>query len=176
MKVPTLLAKLLGKVEQVDAAQIENFNALAAEFVAYKDEAEGVVQAYTTQVAELTTNLEAAAAQITELQSQLDAATAEKREAAEAAAAAKVAARKEKIVAAIGEDKADALLTATAHMEDAQFDTVVAALTGAALAEAKSPLFKEVGASVEANVPQTTGESAEMKILKQKYQQGAGSR
>lgn len=171
MKVPTLLSKLLGKIEQVDASQVENFNTLAAEFVAYKDEAEGVVQAYTEQVNELTTALAAAAEQVASLTTALAEATAEKTAAVEAAAAQKLAARKEKIVALVGEINVDAMLQVTTDMDDQRFETFIAAIGGVQVREAKSPLFNEVGATTDVEVPST--ESAEMKLLKAKYPQGA---
>ncbi len=175
MKVPTLLSKLLGKIEQVDASQVENFNTLAAEFVAYKDEAEGVVQAYTTQVNELTTALADAAEQVASLTTALAEATAEKTAAVEAAAAQKLADRKEKIVALVGEINADAMLQVTTDMDDQRFETFIAAISGVQAKEAKSPLFKEVGATTDVEVPQTT-ESAEMKLLKAKYPQDGAVR
>lgn len=169
MKVPTLLSKLLGKIEQVDASQVENFNTLAAEFVAYKDEAEGVVQAYTTQVNELTTSLATATEQIATLTTALAEANAEKTAAVEAAAAQKQADRMAKIVAIVGEAKADALLQITSDMDDPRFDTFIAAIGGVAVNEAKSPLFTEVGATTEVEVPKTTGKSKEMLLLEEKY-------
>lgn len=172
MKVPTLLSKLLGKIEQVDASQVENFNTLASEFVAYKDEAEGVVQAYTTQVNELTTALADTAEQVASLTTALAEATAEKTAAVEAAAAQKLADRKEKIVALVGEINADAMLQVAIDMDDQRFETFIAAISGVQAKEAKSPLFKEVGATTDVEVPPST-ESAEMKLLKLKYPQSA---
>lgn len=171
MKVPTLLSKILGNVEKVDATQVANFEALTKEFVEYQANAEGVVAEYTAEVEKLTLTVTALTLKAEALQSQLDEALAEKRAEAEAQASAKQAARKALIVTAIGEDKAEGLLAATADMEDAQFNTVLAALGVSAAVEAKSPMFEEIGASVDADVPPTTGESAEMKLLKQKYPQ-----
>lgn len=115
-----------------------------------------------TALAEMAGKYEAA-------QAQLAAIAAEKAELVANAAAAKLAARKEKIVAAIGTEKADALMEATDALDDAQFNAVVSAMAGSVEAEAKTDLFKEVGVTAEADASKVNEESAEMKILKQKY-------
>ena len=113
-------------------------------------------------LAEMTVNFEAA-------QAALNALTAEKAELAVKAEAAKFTARKEKVVLAIGTEKADGLMLATQGLDDASFDAVVSALAGSVDAEASKGLFAEVGVSASADTTKIVAESPEMKILKQKY-------
>lgn len=162
------LSRILGT--PVDVTKSDVYIALAAEFEAFKAEANGVAEAYSTQVNELTAQLASVSDLVASLQAQLDEAKAAQATAAEQAAVAKAEARKQKIVAAVGEDKAPGLIAATESMEDAQFDAVMAALGVAADAEAKSPLFNEIGVSAETTVAPTSGESEEMKILKARHQ------
>jgi uncharacterized membrane protein YdfJ with MMPL/SSD domain len=88
------------------------------------------------------------------------------------AKAKQAAARKEKVVMAIGEnDKATKLLAATEGMEDAAFEAVVSALAGSLEQEAKSEMFKDVGADgAKADASKTIEKSAVMKALEDKYQ------
>lgn len=157
-----MLTRILNSTP-VDVTKSEVFIALSAEFEDYKVQANEVVETYATQVADLQTQLAAAVAKNAEFEEQL-------KSEAEKAAAVKLAARKSKIVAAIGEAQADAVLEATKNMEDAQFETVVAAFAGRAAVEAKSVLFTEVGVDAATATPQANGAvSEEMKLLRQKY-------
>jgi hypothetical protein len=113
-------------------------------------------------LASMTANFEAA-------QAALNALTAEKAELAAKAEAAKFVARKEKVVSAIGSEKADGLMLATQGLDDAAFDAVVSALAGSVDVEASKGLFTEVGVSATADTTKIVAESPEMKILKQKY-------
>lgn len=81
-----------------------------------------------------------------------------------------LAARKEKIVAAVGTGKADALLTATESLEDAAFNAVVSAMAGSVDAEANTNLFKEVGVDAQADATQVTeADNETAKLLAAKY-------
>ena len=113
-------------------------------------------------LAEMTANFEAA-------QAALNALTAEKADMAVKAEAAKFAVRKEKVVSAIGTEKADGLMLATQGLDDAAFDAVVSALAGSVDAEAKMGLFTEVGVAASADTTKIVAESAEMKIINKKY-------
>lgn len=113
-------------------------------------------------LAEMTVNFEAA-------QAALNALTAEKAELAAKAEAAKFTARKEKVVLAIGTEKADGLMLATQGLDDAAFAAVVSALAGSVDVEASTGLFQEVGVSATADTTKIVAESAEMKLIKQKY-------
>ena len=98
-----------------------------------------------SQFAELTSKYETAQAALSEIEAAKAALVAE-------AKSAKLSARKEKIVLTVGTDKADALLTATENLEDAQFEAVVAAMASSFEAEAKSKLFVEAGVAAEMEV------------------------
>ena len=118
-------------------------------------------QGAQSALAEMTANFEAA-------QAALNALTAEKADMAVKAEAAKFAVRKEKVVSAIGTEKADGLMLATQGLDDAAFDAVVSALAGSVDAEAKTGLFKEVGVNAEADTTKIVAESSVMKLIKQK--------
>lgn len=137
-------------------------SALQLELDAIKAEFGVQLDAANAALAELTGKYEVATAQLAAI-------AAEKAELVANAAAAKLAARKEKIVAAIGTEKSDALMTATEGLDDAQFNAVVSAMAGSVEAEAKTDLFKEVGVTADADASKVTEESAEMQILKKKY-------
>jgi hypothetical protein len=81
----------------------------------------------------------------------------------------KFAARKEKVVAAVGTAKADPLMAATETLDDAAFEAVMGALSASADTESNSKMFQEKGVTVEVVASQVTEESAEMKMLKKKY-------
>lgn len=137
-------------------------SAVQTELDAMKAEFDGVKAGFESVIAELTGKLEAAEAA-------LAAVAAEKAELVAKAAAVKLAARKEKVIAAIGTDRADALMAATEGLDDAQFSAVVSAMAVATDAETKSPLFNEVGVTAEADAAAVVEESVEARILKQKY-------
>lgn len=119
--------------------------------------------------ADLGVQLESATSALAEMTGKYEAAVAQLAAIAADKAAAKLAARKAAVEAAIGTEKADALLLATQGLEDAAFDNVVSALVGSVDAEAKTGLFQEVGVTAEADASKIVAESAEMRILKQQY-------
>lgn len=119
--------------------------------------------------ADLGVQLESATSALAEMTGKYEAAVAQLAAIAADKAAAKLAARKAAVEAAIGTEKADALLLATQGLEDAAFDNVVSALVGSVDAEAKTDLFQEVGVTAEADASKIVAESAEMRILKQQY-------
>lgn len=102
-----------------------------------------------TQVAELT-------AKLVNTEALLDAWETAKAEAQAIAVQAKLDARKEKIVAAIGTDKADALMSATEGLDDAKFDAIVNAMALSVGVEAKTEMFNSTGVETktEAATPQ----------------------
>lgn len=102
-------------------------------------------------------------------QAALDALSAEKAEMLANAAEAKMAARKEKVVLAIGTEKAEGLMLATQGLDDAAFEAVVSALVGSVEAEASTSLFSEVGVSASVDASKIDAESPEMKIIRQKF-------
>lgn len=162
----TLMRKLGGTVE---AAAPEAVVALQAEFDAFKATAEAQ---HTELAAALETALNAvkeADAKVAEMQAALDAVAEEQEKALKAAEEAKASARKQKVEAAVGTEKAPALLTATNELDDAAFDAVVSALSMAVDTESKSKMFTEKGAAAEVDPNAVEEISAEMKILRDKY-------
>lgn len=111
---------------------------------------------------DITTKFETANAALAEVEQARASAVAE-------AHAAKMAARKAVVVATIGDAKADAFVAATEMLDDTAFEAVSSALAGSAAAEADTPLFNDVGVEAQADTTKVVEESAEMKLLKQKY-------
>lgn len=177
----TMLSRLLKSIGATPEAASEvapaDLAALQTEFDAFKAQAQAdqaelstaletavnAVKEADAKVAELTAAAEALQAELTQLK-------AAQAEAEAKAVAQKQAARKAKIVAAVGTAKADSLMEATSGMEDAAFDAVLSAMTGAVASEAKSQMFTEVGATADVDPSKTpAAESKEAQILRQKY-------
>jgi hypothetical protein len=170
--------RVLGSDTVAATVALATHEALQAELAELKTSAEAAI-------AELTADKELTLAALAAAQGELDSARAELEtlkqfaEAAEAAAAqaaaeaaaAKLNARKEKIVAAVGTERADALMAATQALDDAAFDAIVSAMSLSVQIEAKTGMFAEVGATADANAAAPIEESPEMKILKAKYAQ-----
>lgn len=113
--------------------------------------------------AELTTKFEAAQAALAVVEN-------EKKELATKAAEARLVARKEKIVAAVGTSQADALMAAVGGLEDAQFNAVVSAMATSREAEAKTEAFQEVGVSGNADASKLAVEKSALEAkLEEKY-------
>lgn len=142
----------------IDAAVAE----LRVEFGAYQETAESSLAALTLELSSTKAMLEAATAA-------LGAAAAEQEALIATAEAKRLAARKELVVAAVGTERADALLAATEGLDETAFSAVVSALGVSATVEAASPLFTEVGVTAEADTALVVAESKEMTILKKKY-------
>lgn len=164
---PAVEAKTAASTETLTV--VVDASAIETELSVMRTELDAVVAGLNVELtsavaalAEMTANFEAA-------QAALNALTAEKAELAVKAEAAKYAARKDKVVSAIGTEKADGLMLATQGLDDAAFDAVVSALAGSVDVEASKGLFAEVGVSASADTTKIVAESPEMKILKQKY-------
>lgn len=82
--------------------------------------------------------------------------------------AEKMAARKQLVVDAIGDAKADATFEAVKDLDEHAFNTVVTALKLSLSKEAESSLFTETGVSAEADTSKVV-ETAEAKLLREKY-------
>lgn len=171
MKPDSTLARLLKSFGgAAEAASTEAIAELQTQFDAFKADAQA-------EIADLGSKLEQALTAVSSLEAERDALAASMKAAedaalatAEAAAAAKLTARKDKIVAAVGTERADAVFAAVEGMEDAQFEAVLAAMTSASAAEAKTPMFSERGATLDADpVAVVEAESKEMQILRAKY-------
>ena len=147
----------------VDASAVETeLSVMRTEIEAAVATLTGELATTVAALAEMTTKYEAA-------HTALNMYIAEKADLAVKAEAAKFTARKEKVVSAIGTEKADGLMLATQGLDDAAFDAVVSALAGSVDVEASKDLFTEVGVSASADTTKIVAESPEMKILKQKY-------
>jgi DNA repair exonuclease SbcCD ATPase subunit len=175
MKQNTMLARLMAKIGASEPVVSASVEALQVEFDAFKASSETALADAAAQLQEVSTALETAVAAVAEadakaagLQAQLEAVNAEKIAAEAEAAAKRLTARKEKIEAAVGTSKSDALMAATESLDDAAFDAVVSALSLSVDAEGKTGMFKEVGVAAEADAAKVE-ESAEMKILREKY-------
>ena len=171
-KAEEVVEQVVGSVEQTSTQTIElkvDTSEIQAELDAIKTQFEAATNELTAKLEEATAALADATGKLEAAEAAKTAAEAKVAELVAAEAARKLAARKEAIVAAIGTDKADALMAATEGLDDAQFTAVVSAMAGKVDAEAQSPLFKEVGVTAEADAAKVVEESAEMKLLKQKY-------
>lgn len=93
------------------------------------------------------------AAKFAEAQATLEAAEAAKAELAAQAAAEELQRRTDAVVKAVGTDKAEAVLAATAGLPKEQFNVIVSAMATSVDAEAKTELFTEQGAAAEAKAP-----------------------
>lgn len=152
---------------EVNSELQTKFDALQAEFEGYKATAEELLEAANAENDELK-------AKLASVEDLIAKAEAEKEAAEKAALEAKLNARKEKVVAAVGTDRADGLLAATESLTDEQFEAVVSSLAVSASAEAKSKMFVEQGAAVEAaadiDVDELAKEKSEvLKLLKAEH-------
>lgn len=146
--------------------------------------AEAKKQDVTAEVEQVAAQLDSEFAQklaeqalaMSDLQAKFDSVVAELANVKEAKAAmekaaqdAKFAARKEKIVAAVGTAKAAALFDATESLDDAKFEAVVGAMAESIDKEAEKELFKDVGVSGGVEASKVMEESSLETMLKQKY-------
>lgn len=134
---------------------------LSTELTAKLAQADAALAEHAQAFAELAAKFEAASAELNTIKEAKLAVEAE-------ALQAKLAARKEKIVAAVGTDKAEALLTATEGVDDVAFNAIVSAFDAKLVQESQSAMFTEIGAAGEVDVAKAE-ESPEMKALKAKY-------
>lgn len=160
---------------KLDTAEIQvaieaAVNEVRVEFDAYKQSADAAMAEAADKVTALQAELAEMAGKLAAAQAALDAADEEAMKAAAEAAALKLAARNDRVIAALGTERAAAVMKATEGMDDAAFEAVVTALGVGAAAEAAAPLFNEVGVDAQADAGKVVEESKEMKLLKAKYQ------
>lgn len=136
------LKKMVGNQEP--GAEMQ---ALTAEYNSYKETAEALMAEAEAKVAEKDAAIAALQAQLQEYAAVAAQQKAAAELAAEEAKAMKAKARKDKIEAAVGTDKAPALLAALEPLGDEQFEAVVSGLAASVDTEAASPLFAEQGAA-----------------------------
>lgn len=165
------IAKAMGKKEEIEMKEEKPAETLTVtvDATAVKAELAQLQAEFESNISELKGQLEAAMASVEELKSALDAEKAAKEELIAKAKDAKLAARKERVVAAVGTDKADGVMAAVESLDDAAFEAIVSAMQGSVDAEAKSSMFKEVGVTAEVDASKVAEESQEMKLLKAKY-------
>ncbi len=106
----------------------------------------------TASFATLTAQFNAQAEKVAELEKALADAATFKATAEADKAAATLAARKVKVVAAIGDEKATALMDVLGTMTDPAFDAVMTAMSAAQVKEAETPAFQEVGVDGKADL------------------------
>jgi hypothetical protein len=125
-------------------------------------------------LASLTAELAGANDKIAELTAFAEAATEFQAAQAKAALDAKTAVRKLAVVEAVGTVKADALMAATASLEDGAFNAVMAAMKTTTDTEAETALFKEVGVDATADTSKLAADSNPvMDYLTAKYKSKA---
>lgn len=123
----------------------------------------------STVLADLQASFAELTTQLAEAQASLAAVESAKQELLASAAAAKLAARSASLVAAVGTDKAPALLANLSVLDDAAFESVVSSMNTNLSVEAESPMFKEVGVTAVVDATKVTEESSLTRKLKQKY-------
>lgn len=93
------------------------------------------------------------ATQFAEAKATLEAAETAKAELAAQAAAEELQRRTDAVVKAVGTDKAEAVLAATAGLPKEQFNVIVSAMATSVDTEAETKMFTAVGADAEAKTP-----------------------
>ena len=162
------LKRKLGATTE-ESVSLSDYNTLQTEFASFKTDANALLETADAAHAETKQALEQALAQIEELKQFADVVVAEKAVAAEKAEALCLAARQEKITAAVGDARAPALMAATSSMDDIAFDAIVSALKVTGEAEAESALFKEVGAAAEVDAAKIVETNGTLRLLKQEF-------
>ena len=156
--------------EKPEMAQEEILVELATEtFTTELATAQAALAEKVTELSALTEQLTALSAELATAQEQLAIADEAKEQLVQAAHEAKLVARKNMIVASIGTDKADALMTATEGLDDIAFASVVGALAGSVVAEAKTDLFVEVGVTAEVDTINVVAEAPEMALIRKQF-------
>lgn len=113
--------------------------------------------------------MEQVMADFEQLKAELEILKSEKQLAVKVEKEKKLSVRMSTIKAAIGDEKAPALLAATEDLEDSQFEAVVSAMSMSVDKESKSQLFSEVGVDVESDASSVVEKSAIMVALEKQY-------
>jgi signal peptide peptidase SppA len=114
-------------------------------------------EAHKAQLAELTTALTAATSALAVANAALDAVAEKEAQALAAAKEAEATVRKERLVAALGAEKAATVFAAIGELPEAAFEAVVSGYEASALKEEESPLFREVGVDGEGEMATDAG-------------------
>lgn len=110
------------------------------------------LEAATSSLAVANESVAKLSAELNEVKAALAAVEKEKADALAQAVADKAQARREKVEAALGTDKADEVLAATQSLDDASFESIVTAFALSFDKEAKSPAFQEKGLTAQTEV------------------------
>lgn len=138
-KLKLFNSKTEDKPQMVDTAELSTqLSTLETKFAEFKTNSELAVSAAQAEATRLSAELADKATKLEEALGQINAAK-------EAAAQAKLTARKEKIADAVAEDKVEALTAAFASMDDAGFETALEAVRTKTKTEAATPDFQEQG-------------------------------
>lgn len=151
--------------EEVKTMAVENNAEMAAELKVAKETL--VSQAADMQA--LTELVEELSAKFEKTQAALDASEGAKANLVADAKAKQLATRKAAVEAAVGTEKAEALMTATETLDDIQFNAIVDAMAKSFDIETKGSMFKDVGVAATADATKVVEESAEMKLIRAKY-------
>lgn len=146
------------KEEVTMTTDVTNDSAALAVALAENVSLRATVVSLTEQLADTNT-------QVTELSAFAEAAKEFKATKEKSEAEAKVAARTAKLVDAVGTAAAAGLQLATASMDDAAFDAVVAAVALKSTAESNSPAFKEAGVEGEASAEQLATQAQSTRVM-----------
>lgn len=166
------LKKALSKISDEPATELKVDTEavttdLTVELTTKLDEATVQLTQFEGKVTELATKLTSTEAALAEALSVIDKMNLESANKAAAELNQKNQARKQLIVEAIGEARADATFEAVKNLDDASFSTVLSAVKLSLDVEAAKPEFNEVGVSASAEPAET---SKEMAMLLAKYQ------
>lgn len=155
-----------------EPSQAAGVSAVSAELSEQLTTAQAALSDMTAKLSDAVSQIATLQANYEVVQAALEQAKQEKEMLEAQAKDKELAARKAKIEASVGTDRAPALLEATKGLSDEQFDAIVGAVKVTAEVESKSPMFREVGVQGETDlskVEQNPAESLEAK-LKAKYQ------
>lgn len=143
-------------------AEMEKIQELEAQLAASKE-------AYEAQLAELTTALSAATAALATANAALDMVAEKEAKALADAKAAEAVARKERLVAVLGAEKAEPVFAAIGELPAEAFEAVAsgyeATASVTASKEEESPLFREIGVDGEGEMASEDGISLVTKMI-----------
>lgn len=131
--------------DKLEMKELENLQATVATLTTEKDEALASLLAANEALAAKAAEMTALQAQLEAVQEKLNAYADAEAAALAAAEEARVAGRKAKLVAAVGEVEAEALYASLEVLPDAAFEAVVEKMSAASVAVDEDPLFKEQG-------------------------------
>ena len=171
MKDKTFFEKLKDAVISAPSADVAALQASVESLTAQVGEMNAALEAAAQTIQEADAKVAEYAAKAADYESKLAEVQASDEAKAQAAAEALKNARMSRLVAAVGDLKADGVYAATQEMNDQAFEAVVAAMEAGLDREAKSfaPAGVDATANSDAVAAAGEGESLEAKMLRQKY-------